>query len=353
MKTYQKVIIAVVICLIGFGVVFWATRGKEKTLAEILEPTPVEALKAKSGPVLRRVTAAASLSAIQSVVLRPEVSGKIAKIYFQEGESVKQGDPLYKIDDRIYKAKVKEAEAKLALSREEYRRAATLLEKNFGTIADKDKKLAEMQMAEAAVEEAKINLDNTIIKAPFEGVMGLSNVSVGALVSSSDELVSIVDLDPINVDFSIAESYLPHVHMGDVVDVTVEDYDILPVEATIKAIAPEIDEATRTVTIRAQMPNTEMFYRPGEFARVMVLAGKIENAVLIPEVAIEREGEEQYVMLVVDNIAVRSTVSTGMRDGNEVEITHGVKAGDLVVTSGQFKIHDGEEVKVVNQGKAE
>jgi len=353
MKTYQKVIIAVVICLIGFGVVFWATRGKEKTIEEVQGPTPVEAQKAKSGPVLRRVTAAASLSAIQSVVLRSEVSGKIAKIYFQEGESVKQGDPLYKIDDRIYKAKVKEAEARLALNREEYSRAIKLLEKNFGTIQQKDKTFAEVESAEAALDEAKINLENTVIKAPFDGVMGLSNVSVGALVSSSEELASIVDLDPINVDFSIAESYLPHVHMGDVVDVTVEDYDILPVEATIKAIAPEIDAATRTVTIRAQMPNTELFYRPGEFARVIVLAGKIDNAVLIPEVAIEREGEEEYVMLVVDNIAVRSTVSTGMRDGNEVEITHGVKAGDLVVTSGQFKIHDGEQVTVVNQGQSE
>lgn len=353
MKTYQKVIIAVVICLIGLGVVFWATRGKEKTIAEILEPTPVEALKAKSGPVLRRVTAAASLSAIQSVVLRPEVNGKIAKIYFKEGESVQQGDPLYKIDDRIYKAKVKEAEARVALGREQYRRASTLLAKNFGSVAEKDKALADLEAAEAALDEAKVHLEDTVIKAPFEGVMGLSNVSVGALVSESVELVSIVDLDPINVDFSIAESYLPHVHVGDVIDVTVEDYDILPVEATIKAIAPEIDEATRTVTIRAQMPNQDLSYRPGEFARVMVLAGKIENAVLIPEVAIEREGEEEYVMLVVDNIAVRSTVSTGMRDGNEVEITHGVKAGDLVVTSGQFKIHDGEEVKVVNQEKAE
>src|SRR5260221_561105 len=101
------------------------------------------------------------------------------------------------------------------------------------------------------------------------------------------------------------------------------------------------------------MPNKELSYRPGEFARVMVLAGKIENAVLIPEVAIEREGEEESVMLVVDNIAVKTIVSTGMRDGNEVEITHGVKAGDLVVTSGQFKLHDGDEVAVMNQAKSE
>ena len=160
--------------------------------------------------------------------------------------------------------------------------------------------------------------------------------------------MDIVNLDPINVDFSVPESYLPFVHPGDEVDVTVEDFDLLPVPAVIKAIDPKIDETTRTVIIRAQMPNKELSYRPGEFARVTVLIEKIDNAVLIPEVAVEREGDEEYVMLVVDNIAVRSTVSTGMRDGNEVEISHGVKADDLVITAGQFKVQDGREVKVVN-----
>ncbi len=349
MKTYQKIIIAGVICGIGLGAVLWLRKGEEKAKGQEKEPTPVEAVQAKSGTILRRVSTVGTLSAIQSVVLRPEVNGKIEKIYFQEGERVKAGEPLFKINDALYKAKLKEAEARLALNKEEYNRAVKLLEKNFGTLQQRDKAFAEVQMSEANVDEAKIRLEDTVIKAPFEGVMGLSNVSVGAFVSESVELVNIVDLDPINVDFSIPESYLPYVHPGDIVDITIEDYDILPVEATITAISPEIDEATRTVTLRAKMENKELSYRPGEFARVLVLAGKINDAVLVPETAIEREGDEEYVMLVTDNIAVRSTVSTGMHDGNEVEITHGVKAGDLVITAGQFKVHDGDEVTVVNQ----
>ncbi|MBY0293621.1 MAG: efflux RND transporter periplasmic adaptor subunit [Alphaproteobacteria bacterium] len=351
MRTYTKIIIAIVICAIGFGIVLWLK--KEKVLPEkaIYQPIPVEAVKAKSGSILRRITTVGSLSAIQSVVLRPEVSGKIAKIFFQDGENVKAGDPLYKIDDAVYAAKVKEAEAHLALNKEEHSRAIKLLEKNFGTIQQRDRTLAEVQVSEAVLEEAKIRLDNTIIKAPFEGVMGLSAVSVGAFVSESVELVNIVDLDPINVDFHVPESYLPSVHPGDEVDVTIEDFDPLPVPAVVKAIDPKIDEATRTVIIRAQMPNKELAYRPGEFARVTVLAGTIKDAVLIPEVAVEREGDEEHVMLVVDNIAVKSVVSTGMREGNEVEITHGVKVGDLVITAGQFKVQDGVEVQVVNQNE--
>lgn len=351
MKTYKKIIIALVICGLGLGAILWLRRGKEVAEIAFKEPTPVEGVRAKSGAILRRINTVGSLTAIQSVTLRPQVNGKIEKIYFQGGTRVKAGDPLFKIEDGIYKAKVAEAEAQLMVNRENYNRAIKLFEKNFGTPQERDKTYAEMMIAQAHLDEAKIQLDNTLIKAPFEGVMGLSEVSVGALVSESVELASLVDLDPINVDFSIPESYLPFVHEGDIVDVTIEDFDILPIEATIKAIAPEIEENTRTITIRAEMPNANLSYRPGEFARVLVLAGKIENAVLIPATAIEREGEEEYVMLVVDNVAVRSTVSTGMKDGNDVEITHGVKANDIVVVAGQFKLRDGDEVNIVNLAK--
>jgi len=103
--------------------------------------------------------------------------------------------------------------------------------------------------------------------------------------------------------------------------------------------------------LRAQMPNKELAYRPGFFARVLVLAGTVENAVLIPATAIEREGDEEYVLTVVDNVSVRSTVSTGMREGNEVEITHGVKEGDLVITAGGFRAPDGTEVTIKAQEK--
>lgn len=348
METYKKIIIAAVVCVLGLGGTLWLLRGNKTADIAFKEPIPVEAAYAKSGDILRRVNVHGILSAIQSVTLRSQVGGKIEKIFFEEGARVKAGDPLYKIEDSMYKAKVKEMEARLLEARGSHERAVKLLEKKFGTPQERDKTLAAMKIAEANLEEAKIHLENTTLKAPFEGVMGLSKVSVGALVSESIELANLVDLDPINVDFHIPESNLPFVHEGDVVDVTIEDYDILPIEATIKAIAPEIEETTIQVSIRAQMPNTDLAYRPNEFARVVVLAGKIENAVLIPVEAIKWEGEDEYVMLVVDNIAVRSTISTGMRDGDDVEIIHGVKLKDLIVTAGQFKLRDGDPVKVVN-----
>lgn len=348
LKTYQKIVLAVLICGAALGLVVWFKSSAEPEIP-LKEPVLVEVVKAKNGTILRRVKAVGELKAVQSVEIRPEIEGKIVAIYFTEGQSVKAGDPIFKIDDGMYKAKVKEAEARLAQAREEYTRAVKLLEKNFGTKSMRDKTLADKQVAEAAVEEAKIALSRTTIRAPFEGVLALKEVSLGALVGPSTVLTSLVDLDPINIDFQIPESYLPFVHEGDAIDVTIEDFDILPVEAKIIAISPKIDETNRTIVIRAQMSNDEFAYRPGEFAHISLIAGEIKNAVLVPEIAIEREGEEEFVWIVVDNIAIKTTVSTGFRDGTNVEITHGVKDGDIVISSGQFKVHDGEEVTIAKQ----
>lgn len=347
MKTIHKIIIAVVVCVIALlGVRYITSTGKDLLPGEN-GPKPVEVTPATSGDIVRKITAAGTLVANQSVILRPEVEGKIAEILFTEGQDVKKGDPLYKIDEGPYRAQVNEAQAKLALSREEYKRAIALLNKGFGTTQMRDKALSVLKINEAELEAAQIKLNNTTIKAPFEGTVGISQVSVGAFVSASVELVQIVDLSPINVDFSVPESNLGHFNVGDTIDVTIEGVDLLPMEAKIKAISPQIDVATRTIIIRAVLENAEKKLRPGQFARVIIETGKNEGAVLIPESAVEREGDEEIVYKVVDGVAIRTVVDTDMRDGREVEITSGLKPGDLVIVAGQVRVSDGQEVTVI------
>ena len=153
METYKKIIIAALICAISLGAILWLRSGNKVADIAFKEPTQVEAAPAKSGAILRRVSTVGNLSAIQSVTLRPQVSGKIEKIFFQEGSRVKAGDPLYKIEDNMYKAKAKEMEARLLEKRGNYERAIKLLEKKFGTPADRDKTFAEMQIAEANLDD--------------------------------------------------------------------------------------------------------------------------------------------------------------------------------------------------------
>ncbi|MEB3703032.1 Multidrug efflux pump subunit AcrA [Candidatus Bealeia paramacronuclearis] len=351
MKTYQKIILAAVVAGAGFGAFQYFFVHKKTMDLPQKEAVPVEVTIAKTATITNRVKSSGILTANQSVSIRPEVSGQIAEILFEEGQEVKKGAPLYKISDALYKAKVKEAEAQVALSREEYRRATSLLEKKFGTLQNRDKALATLQVNEAQLDEAKIKLEDTIIKAPFEGVMGISNVSVGALVSEQTELVNLVDLTPINVDFNVPESLLGKIKPGDVVDATIADYDILPMDATIKALAPEVDPATHTIKIRATLPNTDLKLRPGLYAHMSIAAGEIKNAVLIPETAIELEDGEPVVFVVMDKIAIRTVVSTGMKDGKMVEVTNGLKEGDTIVINGQFRLHDGDEVAVMEEQK--
>lgn len=348
MKTYQKVLLTLVIMGAGFGAFQYFFNKSNSMDLQKKEAVPVEATKAKVESITNRVTASGILTANQSVSLRPEVSGQIAEILFTEGQEVKKGDPLYKIDDALYKAKVKEAEAKVALAKEEHRRAESLLNKKFGTQQNKDKALATLQISEAELEEARIRLQDTTIRAPFEGVVGLSNVSVGAFVSEQVELVNLVHLTPINVDFNTPESLLGKIKVHDTVDTTIEDYDVLPMEATVKAISPEVDPATHTIKVRATLPNTELTLRPGLYAKIHIDAGTIPHAVLIPETAVELEDGEPIVFVVVDNIAIRTVISTGMKDGKMVEVTNGLKKDDIVVINGQFRLHDGDEVAIMN-----
>lgn len=348
MKTSYKIILTVVICALLAGTYYIFKGSSNEFDSPFREPPSVEAEFAKSGDIDRRISAVGTLVATQQVTLRPQVSGRVAQVLFDEGKEVEKNQPLYKIDDAEYKARFKDAQARFLLGKEKYRRATELLKKGFGTPAQKDETFAEMQVAAAAVDQAKIALDNTTIRAPFEGVMTINNVSVGTFVSESVELATLIDLDPINVDFTVPESFLGSIKVGDTVDVTVEGFDILPMDASIKAINPQVDIATRTVMMRAEMPNESRALRPGEFARVNANAGSVKDAVLVPETAIERRGDEEFLFIVNDGIAAENVVSTGMRDGADVEITHGVKAGDLIITAGQFKVRDGDEVIVVN-----
>lgn len=351
MKTIHKIIIAFLICIVGLvGFRYFYNRATEQPFAMGNKgPIPVEAVYVKVQDMARRVRAAGTLVATQSVTLRPEVSGRIAEILFEDGQEVEKDAPLYKIEDGLYRAKVSEAQAKVELAKVEYDRAVSLLKKDFGTTQKRDQALSVLRINQAELDNAKIQLEHTIVRAPFGGTMGLSNVSVGAFVSEQVELTNIVDLDPINIDFSVPESFLGSFKVGDIVDVTIEGYDILPMDAPIKAISPEIDIATRTVTVRATMTNPELALRPGQFARVYLNAGTAKDAVVIPEGAIERDSDEEFVMLIQEGVAIRTVIDTGFRDGQEVEVTNGLKPGDQIVVAGQFKLQDGQEVTVIDE----
>ncbi|TGW14652.1 efflux RND transporter periplasmic adaptor subunit [bacterium NHP-B] len=315
-----------------------------------VRPFLVETAVAKRGPITRVYNTNGILAAVKTVQLYPELDGRIQKIHIKQGLPVKEGQLLVQLDDRLMCAQLQEAEAKLSLAESEYERTRNLWKQKFVAKAVLDEKKSRLNVAKAEVKIAKVRVDQAKVVAPFDGMIGLTKVSEGAMVNRNQELGIISMLDPLYVDFSVPESFLKDISVGSLVYVTVEGSNDLPMEAVIDAIDSRAQPGTHSIQMRALLENSGNensgnLMRPGQFARVAVDLGKDDNAVLVPMKAIEQSGTRFFVYIVLDNTAIQKEVVLGTREGDVVQIKEGLQGGEPVVTVGQVNIHDGAFVK--------
>nr|WP_295836696.1 efflux RND transporter periplasmic adaptor subunit [uncultured Azospirillum sp.] len=310
-------------------------------------PMPVEAVPVRIGMVERTVTAVGSLLSNESVVIRPEIAGRISEIAFKEGQRVAKGTVLVRLDDAIARATLAQAQASIAFSRAELSRADQLVRQNTGPLRNREQASAKLLADEAAVQLAKAQLDKQVITAPFDGVLGLRKVSVGDFVQAGKDIVNLEDIDTLKLDFRVPEMFLPAVKVGQTVKVAVDAFGGRSFDGTVYAIDPLVDVNGRALAIRARVPNPDGSLRPGLFARVSLTLTTVPDAVLVPEQAIVAFGKDQYVFKVVDGKVAQTKVTLGERRNAEVEISKGLTPGDMVVTAGQLKIRDGAPVAVV------
>jgi membrane fusion protein, multidrug efflux system len=306
----------------------------------------VEAGKVTVGKIERTIEAVGTLASNESVVLSPEISGRITEILFEEGQAVTVGAPLFKLDDAVSRAELAQVEASLTLSRTNYDRAKSLYQKSAGSALVLDEALAKRNADQAGADLARARLSKTVISAPFDGVVGLRSVSVGDIVNPGQALANLEDLDPLKVDFRVPELYLSAVKPGQAIRVTVDAFPGREFEGSVTAIDPLVDSGGRAVVLRAALPNADGVLRPGLFARVGLLVGSTENAVLVPEEALVPQGKAPFVYVVRDGKAVAAPVKTGLRRKGQVEITEGLGADDVVVTAGQMKLRPNTPVTV-------
>ena len=311
-------------------------------------PTPVETVAAETVPVTEEVVVAGALRSNESVDISAEIEGSISAIHFEEGEPIGEGVLLFELDDSIWQAELAEAEARLALSQSNFERATELLERSVGTVATRDEARAERDTARAAVGLARARLEKTDIRAPFEGVLGLRQVSVGEYVTPGQPLVNLENLQPMKVDFRVAERYLPKLKTGQEVGIIVDSLPDRSFTGEVTALDPKVDPQSRSVAVRAQTSNEDGLLRPGQFARVRLIVDRRSDAIVIPEQALVPRGEQYFVFKVVDGKAVLSAVEVGQRRTGEAEITEGLAQGDVVVTGGHQKIRDGAPVQPVD-----
>ncbi len=313
---------------------------------------PVEAVTLRLEPLESGLSTVGSLRADESVVIRPEVAGRITRIQFQEGGRVERGQPLFGLDAATAGAALNEAEANLANSRSAAARAGELVGERLIARADYDNVRAQRAVDEARVASARTALGKTSLRAPFAGQIGLRSVSVGEYVNAGQELVTLVRLDPIQVEFSLPETALASLRNGQPVVIEVDAYPGVRFDGEVGAIDPVIDPVSRSVRLRAQVANPDFKLRPGQFARVLLQPRGAQQALLVPEQALMQTGDERFVYTVVDGKARRSVVQTGTRVPGKVEVRSGLSAGDVVITAGQGKpmMRDGMAVQVLAGG---
>lgn len=309
---------------------------------------PVETARVEAVDLALDATAVGSLRSNESVVLRPETAGRISSINFKDGSAVGKGSLLVGLDSAMQSAEFDQAKANLGLAQTNLKRSRELFEKKFVSQQALDNAEASLKVQDAALALAQAKLDKTRIKAPFSGVVGIRNVSVGDYVKEGQELINLEDISILKIDFRLPESYLAQLKQGQAVEVSTDAMPGQKFEAVLDAINPLVDTGGRAISIRAHLSNADAKLRPGMFVRVRLIFEQRSNVLMISEQAIVPDTKTPFVFQVIEGKATRTPVKTGLRRNAQVEIVEGLKVNDEVVTAGQMKLRDGVPVMAIS-----
>lgn len=292
-----------------------------------------------------------SLRSDESTVIRPELGGRLAAVHFREGEAVKAGELLVSLDDAIARAELAQAQANLDLAEKSFQRTQLLFKRGASNAQAQDEAQSQQQAARASLALAQARLDKTQIRAPYDGVLGLRQVSVGDYLSAGQDLVNLEVLDPLKVDFRIPQKAVSQVRLGQAIELSLDAYPGERFKGTIIALNPRLDEVGRSQAIRAQVDNRDQRLKPGQFVKVSVILAERPQALLIPEEAVMPMGQLLFVNLVVDGKVERRQIRIGQRLRGKAEVVEGLQGNETLISAGWQKVAPGREVRTVKRGE--
>ncbi len=317
-------------------------------------PAPVEVHKVGLGKVMEDVSATGTVKANESVMLRPDIVGRIAKINFKDGDSVCRGQVLVELDAALQLAEKDQSTAELNLAISNFKRNEDLAAKNFVSPRVKEEAEAQVKVAQAKLALSEARYQRALVRAPFNGVLGLRNVSVGEYVKDGADLVTLDDLSRLRVDFKLPERYAAQAKVG--MKVFVEPDAALKLRGlggVVDSIDSVLDTNGRALTLRLRIPNPRGVLKPGMFVKTKLVLSEREGAVMIPDETVSAQGRDMIVYKVEDGKAVRTVVKTGVRQQGKIEILEGLKEGDTIIQAGLQRINrDGQPIRVVQAGGA-
>ncbi|MNK21398.1 Multidrug resistance protein MexA precursor [compost metagenome] len=322
-----------------------ASCGEEKKdlKAQQAPMVTVDVIKVEAGEVVRSISIPGSIIPNEQVDVYSEVSGRIQHISFKEGQSVAKGSVLVQVDSDILKAQKSQLLVELDLAQKDEARKKSLYQA-------KGISLQEYEVAESALADAKAKLEllnvqisKATIKAPFSGKVGLRHVSEGAFISSTTLITSIVQENPVKIEFAVPEKFAKNVKNGQVIQFKT-DGNSQSYSGKVYAFEPRIDEGTRMMTVRASLPNPGGLIA-GQFVSIDYDMGKEENAFMIPSESIVPILKGQKIFVVRNGLVEEVAVETGLRTPDKVQVIGNLKVGDLVLISGLLAVRPGVPVK--------
>ena len=288
-----------------------------------------------------------SLIPDEEVNLTFETSGKITAIYFQEGALVKEGTLLAKINDAPLQAQLHKLEAQLKLKKDRLYRQKALLEKEAVSKEAFQEAEANLSTLQADIEGMKAKIDQTELRAPFSGIVGLRDVSVGAFATTSTKIATLTKTNPLKIEFSIPERYAGILQNGAKLSFTAEG-DIAPRTAQLYAMDSHVDPNTRTYTVRARYENARGELVPGRYVNVNLITRCFDKAISVPSEAIVSEMGIDKVFLCKNGNAQPVEIIKGLRTDKRVQVLGGVHIGDTVIVSGTMQLRTGQKVNIVS-----
>lgn len=309
--------------------------------------TPVDGYVVDYRSLEQKINATGNIIAYESVEIRPERSGKLVSLNFQESSYVRAGQLLAQIDDSELVAEKKRLSVNLELAEKEVARGKELLEIEGISKEEMDRLENTVKDIKAQQDILDIQIKKSKVYAPFSGVLGLRQVSQGAYVTPSDILVELQQINPIKIEFDVPERYLTRVNVGQELEFSVTGSDDL-FTAKVYALGNEISPATRTFKVRARAQNGQNLLKPGQFAKITLVTGIDNEAIMVPTDAVIPVLDGKQVYIARNGRAIAMNVETDDRQEAEVQVISGLQKGDTVLVSALLSLSDGAMIRVTN-----
>lgn len=351
---WKQWMVAIVLVALAAGGAYLYTNldsGEDEASAGTRSAMAVATVQPRWEAVRDEVRAVGTLNAIHSVEVTTEVSGRVVELDLEPGQRVAEGELLVRLDDRQARADLQVIEAQLADARRQLERARRLRSNNSISQSQVDELTTAVDVALAQRQSARVRLENHRITAPFAGVVGLSDISVGAYLSDGTSITTLDTTERMELRFAVPERFIGEVAVGQGVQATSPAFPGETFEGQLAELGTRISELSRTLPVRALIDNRDGRLRPGQFMSAS-LTLRERQGLVIPEQAVIIRGDETYVFVGEEGVARRVTIQTGARLPGWVEVTDGLGEQQAVVVTGQDRLSSGDPVRITDGGSS-